>query len=123
MDRYQARLEQKGALLGRIVDIGAELYAISCACRLRADHRQADAGQAATRRSSWPTLFCGQARRRADVLFDELFHNDDDAQYKAAQKVLDGPLQFFEDDIVDPAGEGPTIREHEAPAAEKLAKA
>ena len=32
MGRYQARLEQKGHLLGRIVDIGAELYAIACAC-------------------------------------------------------------------------------------------
>src|SRR5690606_2466727 len=31
MGRCQARLEQKGHLLGRIVDIGAELYAISCA--------------------------------------------------------------------------------------------
>src|SRR3954462_593784 len=32
MGRYQARLEHKGHLLGRIVDIGAELYAIACAC-------------------------------------------------------------------------------------------
>ena len=38
-------------------------------------------------------LFCSQARRRADALFHELWANDDDAGYSAAQKVLDGPLQ------------------------------
>ena len=49
MGRYQARLEQKGHLLGRIVDIGAELYAIACAC-VYADtigREQPDRGQEA----------------------------------------------------------------------------
>lgn len=122
MNRYQARLEKKGALLGRIVDIGAELYAISCA----AVYAQTVAKQTPANREQafeLASLFCDQARRRADVLFDELFHNDDDASYKVAQKVLDGRYTFFEQDIVDPAGDGPTIREHEAPAAEKLTRA
>ena len=39
MGRYQARLEHKGHLLGRIVDIGAELYAIACACVYAQTHR------------------------------------------------------------------------------------
>jgi hypothetical protein len=102
MNRYQARLEQKGALLGRIVDIGAELYAISCA----AVYAHTVARQTPEQREQafeLASLFCDQARRRAEVLFDELFHNDDDAQYKVAQKVLDGRYAFIEDDIVDPA--------------------
>ena len=67
MPRYQARLEQKGHLLGRIVDIGAELYGIACGCvysdtigRERPDRRKEAAELA--------DLFCGQARRRADRL-------------------------------------------------------
>src|SRR3712207_2012586 len=67
MGRYQARLERKGELLGRIVDIGAELYAIACAC-VYADTlgRQ----QPARRQEAYELadLFCGQARRRADRL-------------------------------------------------------
>src|SRR3954469_15790563 len=46
MGRHQARLERKGALLGRIVDIGAELYAIACAC-VYADTLAEDGSQAA----------------------------------------------------------------------------
>jgi hypothetical protein len=119
MGRYQARLEQKGHLLGRLVDIGAELYAISCACvyagtigRERPDHRQ-EAVELAD-------LFCGQARRRADRLFSELWSNDDSAQYAVAQQVLAGRYAWFEDDVLDPAGEGPMMPAHEPPATEQF---
>jgi Acyl-CoA dehydrogenase, C-terminal domain len=119
MGRYQAKLEQKGALLGRIVDIGAELYAIASACTY-----------ASTLGHDDPThkdeiyeladLFCTQARGRAEVLFRELWNNNDDDQYKFAQSVLEGRYAFFEHDVVDPAGDGPMIPEHEPAAAEKL---
>ncbi|HEY2771852.1 MAG TPA: acyl-CoA dehydrogenase family protein [Solirubrobacteraceae bacterium] len=120
MGRYQARLEQKGALLGRIVDIGAELYAIACACTyastlIRENPDRADAV------NELADLFCNQARRRAERLFAELFDNDDDAQYRRAQSVLEGRYEFFEHDVVDPAGDGPMIPEHEPTAKEKLA--
>jgi alkylation response protein AidB-like acyl-CoA dehydrogenase len=119
MGRHQARLEQKGHLLGRIVDIGAELYAMSCACvyaqtvaRERPEHRQ-EAVELAD-------LFCGQARRRADRLFRQLWANDDDAQYRVAQQVLSGRYAWFEDDVLDPAGEGPMMPAHTEPAAEQF---
>jgi hypothetical protein len=113
MGRYQAKLEQKGALLGRVVDIGAELYAIAAACVYAQTLGTEEARELAD-------LFCNQARRRADVKFEELFHNDDDAQYAAAQKVLEGRYEWFEADVVDPAGDGPMIPEHEPSAKEKL---
>jgi hypothetical protein len=119
MGRYQARLEKKGHLLGRIVDIGAELYAISCAC-VYADtigREQPDRRQEAMELAD---LFCGQARRRADRLFAELWANDDHAQYKAAQRVLSGRYAWFEEDVLDPAGDGPMMPEHAPPAAEQF---
>jgi hypothetical protein len=120
MGRYQARLERKGALLGRIVDIGAELYAISCACV----YASTLAGEHPERRDEafeLADLFCSQARRRADRLFTELWANDDDDAYKTAQQVLEGRYEWFEHDVLDPAGSGPHIPEHETPAAKQFA--
>jgi hypothetical protein len=64
-------------------------------------------------------LFCGQARRRADRLFTALRANDDDAQYEAAQQVLSGRYEWFEEDVLDPAGDGPMVPTHPEPAAEQ----
>ncbi len=107
MGRYQARLERKGALLGRIVDIGAELFAIAAACT----HAATLAGQDPARREELfelADLFCRQARRRAEVLFDQLWANDDDAQFRVAQSMLEGRYGFFEAGILDPAHATPT---------------
>ncbi len=119
MGRHQAKLERKGALLGRIVDIGAELYAIACACTYASTLGTV---QPARRDAIYELagLFCTQARRRAERLFAELRSNDDDAQYKLAGHLLDGRYAFFEHDVLDPAGDGPMIPEHEPPAAEVL---
>ena len=119
MGRYQVRLEQKGHLLGRIVDIGAELYGITCAC-VYADtiaREQPDRRQQAVELAD---LFCGQARRRADRLFAALWANDDDGQYQAAQQVLSGRYGWFENDVLDPAGDGPMMPLHAQPATEQF---
>jgi hypothetical protein len=120
MGRYQAKLEHKGALLGRIVDVGAELYAIASACTYASTlGREQPANRDAIYELA--DLFCRQAHRRAERLFDALWANDDDAQYKRAQAVLDGRYTFFEHDVVDPAGEGPMIPEPVArPASQPL---
>jgi hypothetical protein len=120
MGRYQARLEQKGALLGRVVDIGSEVFAISAACTY-AQTLIGDNPEHRDEINEMAALFCQQARRRAERKFDELWSNDDDAQYASAQKVLEGRYAWWEKDIVDPAGEGPMIPEHEPSAKEKLA--
>jgi hypothetical protein len=119
MGRYQAKLEQKGALLGRIVDIGSELYAIACACTYASTLAEEDPAHR-DEIFELAELFCHQARRRADQRFHELWANDDADQYDAAQSVLKGRYEFFEHDVVDPAGDGPMIPEHQQTAAERL---
>jgi alkylation response protein AidB-like acyl-CoA dehydrogenase len=108
MARWQAKLEQKQTFLGRIVDIGAELFAISStvvyADTIGHEHpgRKAEAIELAQ-------LFGAMAKRRADALFHELWANDDETRHAAAQKVLAGRYTWLEEGILDPSGEGPMI--------------
>jgi hypothetical protein len=98
MSRYQGKLERKQALLARLVDIGAELYAMSATCvraRMLAGEGQTDALELAD-------LFCRNARIRIDRLFNEVFGNADAFNYKVAQRVLDGRHTWLETGILDP---------------------
>jgi hypothetical protein len=108
MGRWQARLERKQSVLGRIVDIGAELFAISSAV-VYADTLRRERPDRATEALALADLFCRQARRRADALFAELFDNDDDAAYALAQDVLEGKYTWMEEGVIDPSGEGPMV--------------
>src|SRR5689334_948390 len=89
MGRWQAGLEKRQAFLGRIVDIGAELFAISSAV-VYADTIRREHPERGEQAYELAELFCSQARRRVDTLFHELWANDDVDNYKAAMGVLDG---------------------------------
>jgi alkylation response protein AidB-like acyl-CoA dehydrogenase len=106
MGRWQARLEKRQAVLGRIVDIGAELFAMSAAVVYATtirDERPAQAAEAA----ELADLFCKHARRRVGDLFGALWSNDDVENYALAQRVLEGRYTFIEEGIADPSGDGP----------------
>jgi alkylation response protein AidB-like acyl-CoA dehydrogenase len=108
MGRYQAGLEKKQAVLGRIVDIGAEVFAIASAV-VYADTLRKEHPERAEEAVELADLFAKQARRRIDVLFSTLWANDDDANYKLAQQVLDGRHTWLEEGFLDPSGDGPMV--------------
>jgi hypothetical protein len=120
MTRWQAKLEYRQRFLGRLVDIGSELFAMAAtaayADTLGREHpeRRAEALELAD-------LFCRQAKRRADTLFGELWDNDDDANRAAAVKLLEGRYAWLEEGIVDPSGEGPMIPEEVKQSAAGMA--
>ncbi|HEY2442552.1 MAG TPA: acyl-CoA dehydrogenase family protein [Streptosporangiaceae bacterium] len=109
MARWQGKLERKQGFLGRIVDIGAELFAISATC-VRAQMDAAE-GPASARENAveLADAFCRQARQRADELLHRLWHNTDAADVKLAHQVLDGRYTWLEEGIVDPSTPGPWI--------------
>jgi hypothetical protein len=104
MGRWQAKLERKQTVLGRIVDIGAELFAISSAV-VYAQTLQAEQPARAAEAVQLADVFCRQARRRADALFAAVFDNDDDVAYALAQDVLAGTFAWDEEGVLDLADE------------------
>jgi alkylation response protein AidB-like acyl-CoA dehydrogenase len=95
---YGPKLERKQAVLFRLVDIGAELFAISAACAF-AHHRVAE-HPADRGPIQLADLFSRGARRRAKALFAEVFDNDDAFTYRVAQDVLQGKHEWLEDGVI-----------------------
>jgi alkylation response protein AidB-like acyl-CoA dehydrogenase len=108
MARWQGRMEHHQRYLGRLVDIGAELYAISAAC-VRAEMIRADEPERAADVRELADAFCDQARLRADALFDRLWSNTDDVDRELAKAVLSGRHGWLEEGVLDPSLPGPTI--------------
>lgn len=109
MSRWQAKLEYKQGFLGRIVDIGAELFAMTAACS-RAAMIRADDPARADAAFALADAFCEQARLRADHLFERLWANTDDTDRRIAGQVLDGDYGWLEDGVLDQSeGTGPWI--------------
>ncbi|WP_216896528.1 acyl-CoA dehydrogenase family protein [Nocardia alni] len=111
MGRWQAKLEYRQGFLGRIVDIGAELFAMSAACVRAQDLRVAGNPDADTA-TELADVFCRQSRIRIRQLFDGLWDNTDDADTALTRGVLDGRFTWLEQGILDPSeGTGPWIAE------------
>jgi len=110
MARWQGRLERKQGFLGRIVDIGAELFAMSAACvRAQLDATDTSGTGRAAVASELADLFCAQARMRAEELFGQLWSNTDAADSALAGHVLAGRYSWLENGIIDPSTPGPWI--------------
>ncbi|MFD7527829.1 MULTISPECIES: acyl-CoA dehydrogenase family protein [unclassified Streptomyces] len=107
MSRWQGRMETKQGFLGRIVDIGAELFAMSAAC-VRAELLRStdDHGREAYRLAD---VFCHQSRVRVEELFTRLWSNTDDLDRRLVDGVLSGAYTWLEEGVIDPSGEGPWI--------------
>ncbi|MGP3971308.1 acyl-CoA dehydrogenase family protein [Streptomyces sp. 6N223] len=107
MSRWQGRLEAKQAFLGRVVDIGAELFAMTAACvhaeRLR---RRGESGREAYELAD---AFCEQARQRVADLFHHLWHNTDGPDHTLSRAVLEGRHAWLESGIIDASTPGPWI--------------
>ena len=94
MLRHRQGLQRRQMILGRLVDCGAELFAMS-AVIARADSPLAPAGA-----EELAALFCRQARRRLRELHRAVYRNDDRAAYRLARRVLDGGFPWLQDNIV-----------------------
>ncbi|WP_198961922.1 acyl-CoA dehydrogenase family protein [Pseudonocardia sp. MH-G8] len=110
MARWQTRLEHRQRFLGRIVDIGAELFAMS-ACCVRVRKLAAEDPDHAEDARELAHTFCGQARLRVQDLFTRLWTNTDAIDRRTTRRALDGQYTWLEEGIIDPSIPGPWIAE------------
>jgi alkylation response protein AidB-like acyl-CoA dehydrogenase len=102
MLRHGPKLDREQLLLGRFVDIGTELFAMTAAC-LRGE-QLLNSKDAAGRKQNLPGLidcFCGSARLRIERQFHGLHHNTDATSCRLAQKLLAGKCTELETGIVE----------------------
>lgn len=97
MLRFGARLERRQAVLGRLVDIGTELYAMAATCAHAQAMQQYDSAN--HQPVDMAVLFCRHSRRRIKALFASVFDNDDVATYRLAQDMLKGKHEWLERDL------------------------
>lgn len=107
MSRWQGRMETKQGFLGRIVDIGAELFAMSAAC-VRAELLRSE-GEHGREAYQLADAFCRQSRIRVDELFGRLWTNTDELDRRVVKGVMSGTYTWLEEGVVDPSGDGPWI--------------
>ena len=94
MARYGPKLERQQLLLGRLMDIGTELFAMSATCAfVDADDHDRDG------RVALADMFCRSARPRIEEHFRAARVRRGHAS-AVADRVLDGSLRWLEDGII-----------------------
>lgn len=89
MLRFGPGLENRQLILGRLIDIGTDLFAMSCVCSYAVSLKDGSAEELAD-------FFCNKARRRINDRFYQLHHNDDKQSNALAKKVLSGDFEWLE---------------------------
>jgi hypothetical protein len=103
MAKHGPKLERHQLTLGRIVDIGTELFAIA-ATALYADALVKRGGDTEYPRAELGQLvqsFTADARARIAAAFAALAHNNDTPNYKLAQSILEGKHRYLRRGIVE----------------------
>ncbi|HEX9283959.1 MAG TPA: acyl-CoA dehydrogenase family protein [Gemmatimonadales bacterium] len=100
MMRFGPKLEYRQAVLFRLVDAGAELFAMTAACA-RAQWLLKQDPAVGRRAVELADLFCRQARARIEATFKRLWRNDDVRAYRVAQEVLKGEHRWLERGMVE----------------------
>ena len=93
---HKDKMERRQLFLFRLVDIVMELFA-QAASVSRATTLASEGGKDAAAATELCDLFCRSSRRRVNVLFRELWGNEDQRQYRLATSVLEGRQLWMEE--------------------------
>ena len=99
MLRFGPKLELRQSVLFRLVDVGAELFAMAAVCA-RARRLLDDEPVAGAHAMRLADVFCRQARGRVQAKFRGVWRNEDVPTYQIAQEVLRGEHAWLERGMV-----------------------
>ncbi len=98
MAKYQQGLERKQMLLGRLMDIGTDLFAMAAVCSYARSLVEDDP------KNETPVqladYFCRMATRRINNNFSQLTDNEDRAANQIAKHVIEDEMRWLEEGIV-----------------------
>jgi alkylation response protein AidB-like acyl-CoA dehydrogenase len=98
MVKFGPKLEKRQVLLGRIADIGTDLFAIAATCIFA--QKRIQEGEAEDRVLMLVDDFRAQAMQRISQNFDGIGNNADQHGYDLAQQVINGDHRWIEQGIV-----------------------
>ena len=96
MGMYRDKLEKRQNILGRLMDIGTELFVIAATCSY-AQHlkEKGESPHVVEIADNW----CNHARAKVDQLFQDLAQNHDRQDNLLAKDILAGDVKWMEEDI------------------------
>jgi alkylation response protein AidB-like acyl-CoA dehydrogenase len=98
MVKYRQHLERKQMLLGRLMEIGTDLFAMAATCSYVASNNEKTSLDES--RLLLADYFCSLARRRVEDRFAALSKNDDEKTNTIAKKVMDKDYRWLESGVV-----------------------
>lgn len=98
MAKYQKGLEHKQMLLGRLIEIGTDLFVMAAACSYAiAQSKQRNGSKGPLELADY---FCQITSRGIKQRFAALCHNDDKATNQLAKRVIEKEVTWLEDGII-----------------------
>jgi len=104
MVKFGPKLERRQNILGRLVEVGTELFAMATSCAKVLELEKQNPGEKGPRELA--DLFCRQARLRISQYFRGVCCNTDVKDSKTAAKAMDGGYDWLEKGIVVDDGLG-----------------
>lgn len=97
MAKYQKRLEHKQMILGRLMDIGTDLFVMAATCSYAILQSKKQNNNSAIDLANY---FCEEAKQRIDQNFKELSENNDSHTNSIAKRIVNKEFKWLEEGII-----------------------
>ena len=97
MAKYQKKLEHKQMILGRLMDIGTDLFVMGATCAYAISEAKKQNNNSPIDLANY---FCELAERRIRNNFAELTENDDKHTNSIAKRIVDKEFKWLENGII-----------------------